>query len=137
MFDKIIVNRQSDRLVPYEKTVHEHRAPTDDSIKLYGEMLEKAYESILESFSIEANELNGVEAIITHDCQFGKCCMIHFKLNGKSFTKRLEIASYEDDYNKVLNKMVEDLATYISVEIIRPLIISNSTLTRQLFERRE
>jgi len=39
-----------DTPVPYEKTVIEKRAPTDDSIRLYEEIKTKAYKSIIDRY---------------------------------------------------------------------------------------
>lgn len=41
--------------VPYTKTVVEKKAPTDESIRLYGEMLDKARDSIVDSFQLDGN----------------------------------------------------------------------------------
>lgn len=46
-------NTHTETVVPYEKTVHEYRAPTDESIKLYKEMEEKIYSSIIEKTYID------------------------------------------------------------------------------------
>lgn len=56
MFDRVHLHtRVAPEFVPYCKTVKEIKAPTDDSIKLYEEIKEKAYKSILESISISDN----------------------------------------------------------------------------------
>ena len=53
MFDTYYPTREV--AVPYVKTVKEYKAPTDDSIRLYGEFLDKAQKAILDSFIIKGS----------------------------------------------------------------------------------
>lgn len=75
---------ETTRLVPYEKTVHEHKAPTDDSIKLLREMEEKSRKQIACALVAEENVVNGavVQFHDAHD-RFEKVCYVSFKLNGQ------------------------------------------------------
>ena len=59
MFDltKIGGGESHSWLVPYDKTVIEKRAPTDESIKLLNEMQEKAYDNITAIYRCENNKL--------------------------------------------------------------------------------
>ena len=54
-------------LVPYEKsvTVHEHRAPTDASLRMLNEMQEKVKQNIIDSMIIQTNEMNAVAVFHT------------------------------------------------------------------------
>jgi hypothetical protein len=86
-------------LVPYEKsvTVHEHRAPTDASIRMLNEMQEKAKENILRSMIIDTNEmygavifhqLSGIEGKVLWDAMFilnRKEIKLHGKINRNDF----------------------------------------------------
>ncbi len=53
-------NYSSKEYVPYTKTVHEHRAPTDESIKIFDEMRRKAEEHIVAKVIIKDNTVNGM-----------------------------------------------------------------------------
>jgi len=55
--------------VAYEKsvTVHEHKAPTDESVKLLNEMQEKAQRNILKTIKIEENYLKAVVVIFKNN----------------------------------------------------------------------
>ena len=61
MFNKTIVNNPT-KLIPYDKkvTINEHKAPTDESIKLLKEMEEKAFQKITEAYYIESTTINGI-----------------------------------------------------------------------------
>lgn len=63
MFDTVNkVERGRTQYIPYEKkvTIHEHRAPTDDSIKLVNEYQVKAQENIANTFNLKDNVVNGI-----------------------------------------------------------------------------
>ena len=74
--------------VPYTKNVNvtEHRAPTEDSIRLYKEMEEKAERSIIAKERFEDNELNGIITYteITRE-SFDVKAHIRFSLNKKDY----------------------------------------------------
>lgn len=59
MFDRVTI-QQGKEAVPYAKTVtvHEHKAPTDESIRLYQEIEEKAFQNILHRIQVNDNALN-------------------------------------------------------------------------------
>ena len=58
MFDKYIVTPEHTTYVPYEKTIIEKRAPTDESIKLFDEYQKRAQESLIERVHVADNTLN-------------------------------------------------------------------------------
>jgi len=74
--------------IPYEKTVtvNEHRAATDESIRMLNEMQEKAKDNIIHTIKIEENYLKAI-AVYYHDpliidrLEF----YLKFKLNGKEY----------------------------------------------------
>jgi len=108
--------------IPYEKTVIEKRAPTDDSIRLYEEIKEKAYNSILDTIEINDNILN-LKAIIYSDCtSFNSICKYHLTLNSEVFTDKIVISEFElkmeRDKGKILRKIVEDAAKELTKKIL-------------------
>jgi hypothetical protein len=89
MFDKIEVHEHKSVEGPrYPQHVHEHRAPTDESIKLYHELLEKARAEVLSfvvhSSGVEGNVLSHVKVACNHlDLDGTTKVKIAFVLNGK------------------------------------------------------
>lgn len=65
---------------PDKVTIHEHRAPTDESIRIYAEMEEKARKRVVESIAVESNEFVGY-VYRNEDDSIG----VAFKLNGKTY----------------------------------------------------
>ena len=77
------------------KTVHEHRAPTDESIKIYKEMVDKAEKSVLDAFVISDNILNGSIAVLRNIETMGVDVVYRFMLNSKKFEGRIKLEYYE------------------------------------------
>jgi len=83
MFDAYVT--RSREYVPYDKTVTVNRAPTDESIKLWEEMKEKAYKSIIHKIQISDNVVNG-KAIVYNDIpSMDEACMYEVVVNGRKF----------------------------------------------------
>lgn len=65
------------------KTVREIRAPTDASIKLYHEMLDKARAEVLASIPLNCNSLTGVVTAIRPDpVRLRTDVVVQFNFNG-------------------------------------------------------
>jgi hypothetical protein len=76
----------------YPQTVHEHRAPTDDSVKLLREMEETSKESIIGSVLIEDNTLNGLVVIFNmQPMVMARVAYIRFTFNGKEHVVKKEL----------------------------------------------
>jgi hypothetical protein len=79
----------TERLVPYEKTVHEHKAPTDKSVELLNEFQEKAIENIMHHFKLNDNIITAEGFFIntSYGTHFENTIIMHckFVLNGKEF----------------------------------------------------
>ena len=79
--------------------VKEHRAPTDDSIRLLNEMQERARESLVKRYVIDDNYIKGsiyyFEDLLTND----HIVEIRFALNGKEYhtSERITIRSVETE----------------------------------------
>ena len=83
MFDTHITQRRTE-YVPYEKTVHEHRAPTDQSIAILNEMEEKARQNIIKTIEVKDNFLSAIIVMFHDDYPMQNIVYnIRFKLNGK------------------------------------------------------
>lgn len=110
---------------PYEKTVIEKRAPTDDSIRLFGEIQDKAYKSILGTINVQNNLLNVTAILYLNPLTRDAICEYRLLLNNKEINGKLTI---EDPYLKrdsyeykmtIFKTIVEDASKDIAVEIIK------------------
>ncbi len=91
---------------PYAKevTINEHRAPTDDSIKLLNEFTEKAQKNIIHSVRVDANHLRAIaiyysDNIIEDRIHFH----IKFSLNEKEFIIKdyIDNSEWREEYGKL------------------------------------
>jgi hypothetical protein len=116
--------------------IQEHRAPTDESVKLLNEMQEKALSNIIKSIRIDNNLLNGV--VVHH---FEEICMGEhkytclFSLNGVPFRVDLKVNprsanSIEDMvssfYTELSKKIAENIMKHVGSQLFE-VIQYNST----------
>lgn len=115
--------------VPYEKTVAitEHKAPTDESVRLLNEFQEKALKNLIKKVEIKDNIIDGVLFVFRYDLDPNMRRLIfRFKLNGQEY-------EIEDNYEigrearnignlqtqEVVKRMVSKLSTIISVYLFK------------------
>lgn len=111
--------------VPYTKNVEitEKRAPTDESIRLYKEMEEKAEKNIIGKEAFINNELNGVITYMEMSVgSFEIKAHIKFSLNGKEYHEVINVPrTYLSDREKSIQLLyaaiVEQLAKTFTLEI--------------------
>ena len=116
MFDRTVVNSSPSSI---HSTVHEHRAPTDDSIRLYDEMRKKAEDAIIASVRVKDTHFEGV---IHHYRDFANARLqfrVIYSLNGKKMTTNYDHSerdyseSAEDIYLKIVDAVARDIANEI------------------------
>lgn len=88
MFDKYItgINPSYERFKKIEANVvvNEHRAPTDDSIKIFNEMVEKAKHEIVKTIPLQSTFIDAVIiAFVENTPAATTTVMVCFKLNGE------------------------------------------------------
>jgi hypothetical protein len=112
MFNKEIHVHNKSHAVPYEKTVKEYRAPTDESISLYSEMKEKALKSILWQHQIPGNTFKGVitksiEPYTVHLC---------FVLNNKKH----KVSAYINPLSekRIVEQLCDAISDYVASVIL-------------------
>jgi hypothetical protein len=80
--------------------VHEHKAPTDESIRIMEDMHDKAIKNIIAKIKVEDNLVNGECFLVDQPWNIKDVKLIFkFKINGKEFTLEREIARYELSLN--------------------------------------
>ena len=121
MFDsKILINRTE--FIPYEKTIIEKRAPTDESIRLWNEIKEKAYASILDTIELKSNTL-ALNAIAYFDhLSYRKVLRYKIILNGESFTGDISLDLWDYTKTELIRKIVDEVSKRISIQIMEMLI---------------
>jgi len=121
MFDTYELGRRE--YVPYEKTVVEQRAPTDDSIKLLNEMQEKVMTNIMDRHLTTNNVLN-VNWFSNPITPWGGLQFsCRFTINGRKFDFTVDVDRHEilgskpaDIVKRMHDKVIEKLAIMILAE---------------------
>lgn len=101
------------------QTTHEHRAPTDDSVKLLREMEDASKESIVGMCQIEDNTLNGVVVIFMLSAQMmTRIAYIRFTFNGKEYVIKEELnQSFEFDRQAAVRMLFDAVKDRLFAEI--------------------
>jgi len=111
--------------VPYTKNVEvkEYRAPTDESIRLYREMEEKAEKNIIAKETFIDNELKGTVCYVELSyASFDVRAHIRFSLNGKDYHEIITVPrSFSADKHKsriiLYTSIIEKLAQTFTIEL--------------------
>ena len=120
MFDRTVIQKATEsRLVPYEKTVHEHRAPTDDSIRIYEETLQKAEDRLLSVVTLGDNKLKGSIAVFEDMLNLGTHVNYRFTLNGEEFTGSKKLKDSAGwDMSTTVHMLIEEIAHGIAETLV-------------------
>lgn len=111
---------------PSEIKIIEKKAPTDDSIRLYDELLEKTKSQILGQIKVEDNIVNG--SVIFFKAQLENFDLVEyaakFKLNGiehivNGSFKRIDTLWGTDKEQKAIQLLYENLAKHIAAKILQ------------------
>jgi hypothetical protein len=87
MLDKHYHNSTTKRVterVTENVVVNEHRAPTDESLRLLNEMQEKAMKNIVDRVILQDNVVNGISVLF--EGTFDRVQYVKFNLNGRTIT---------------------------------------------------
>lgn len=129
MFDTYVTKPKVTEYVPYEKQVKIERAPTDESIRLWEEMKEKAYNSILDKIEVHNNVFSG-EGFLAREFYHDTICFYYkFVLNGKTF-KGNETINHMDrhkigsDKTMMIHFLYEKVSQQISKMLFEDLYAS-------------
>jgi hypothetical protein len=109
---------------PSRIDVHEHKAPTDASIKLYDEIKEKAYNSIIESFKLENNVVSMVYTYYSDFYAFKNVLKYRFLLNGKEHIGSIEFDPIESKtltQEKRISAVMQRISNVITVSLMESL----------------
>jgi len=123
------------KYIPYTKEVNvkieEKKAPTDESVRLLNEMMEKAQKNIIGSIKIDDNLLNIIGACFSTPPPLDKVLFqIRFKLNGKEYfieeyidkeeIRKVQLkATFDTEKQAVLEAVYKRICEIITLELIK------------------
>jgi len=114
------------RVGPERVDVHEHRAPTDESIRLYREMLEKARTEVLRSLLVDT-KLGPFRVLQVQDpTGDGPTTKLAFMLNGQEFSTEVQVTNLErlqsHDRDRLIDLYARRLAEAIADALLAPVL---------------
>lgn len=96
--------------------VHEHRAPTDESIRLAKEYEEKAWNNVTNRLLVDIPAINAQVVICERSCESREKRLL-FKVNGHKVDVRL------DDHSQASNHTIwKEVADAIAEQILKQLL---------------
>lgn len=97
----------------------EKRAPTDDSIRLYDEIKEKAYNSLLMTISPGDNDLKAVGRYYRDYYNFDHNFRFYIKLNGKEVKGNVKVNEFDiTDKSDLVITIYEQLGKEIAKQLL-------------------
>lgn len=134
-FGTTIRNIDRSTTIKYPETVNiiEKRAPTDESIKLYDEYLEKTKQRILSTFKLETSYINAVVVAFLNETAMVQNpsieYLIKFKLNEKNEQIRFKLDGLEvaemrrlplhQANQKLIEIIIQNISKIISVRMLQ------------------
>ena len=119
--------RETTKIVPYEKTININRAPTDESVKLLKEFEEKAVENIIDKIHVNDNSINGV--VLVKQIQlnpFNHKFYWKFTLNGKEYRGDVELQLSSWEMRNLVNLLAQEISKVITEELINSFNFSKN-----------
>ncbi len=102
--------------------VHEHRAPTDASVKLLSEMEQAANRRVIEAIRIGDTTFECVLHMMAHPMDDTTEMVAVFSLNGKKMTVQHREANYRTDRHGMIQALRDKMATDIATTVLLPAL---------------
>lgn len=119
-------NNHSHNTQSINQTIHEHRAVTDDSIRMLNEFQTKSQENIIKQVRIQDSVVDAIGIVyykaFNLNCRPTFHYQIRFKVNGKEFLIKDDIQESDLDHFELKDKMVIQIAKTISDVITREVL---------------
>ena len=111
MFDKTYLLRQPD--VRHTTTIHEHRAPTDDSVKLLKEYQEKAHQWAEDAVVHKIKPINAT-VVEFQKCPWDMTYKLFININGRKISFAMdEPLNNKDLYEEIKDAIARELTSQI------------------------
>ena len=109
---------------PREVHHHEHRAPTDESVKLLKEMEEQALAKIDETIRIEGNGFNGIIHLMRESYDDTLRARAIYELNGRKMTTDHSVSAWKYTNTHTLREtLMKELRDKMATEIATVVLL--------------
>lgn len=126
---------------PREVHNHEHRAPTDESVKLLKEMEEKARDKIDETIRIEGNGFNGIVHLMRDSYDDTLRARVIYELNGRKMTTEHSVSPWnytnaQTLRDTLMKELRDKMATEIATTVLLGAFDKSEEARRAIFDIR-
>lgn len=108
--------------VTRQLNVHEHRAPTDESVRLLKEMEQAARDKVDHSIRLEGNGFECVVEIMLDNMSDQLIARAVFVLNGKRMDAEARVSRRDDNPATLAGALRDAVAQRLAAEILMPAI---------------
>lgn len=108
----------------HRTTINENKAPTDESIRLYHELLEKARSEVLGYIDSGSNRFEGELVHVQFSPKFQQELIAVFKLNGQRYVVKTEM----DPLLPITQPNLEERRYIIAAELAKAIAIQLMSL---------
>jgi len=123
MFNRTLAVFPTQRTTEYvTREVHEHRAPTDDSVKLLREMEAKAQEQIVKAIHVGDTTFECVVHLMRFPADDSTLYRAVYSLNGKKMTTDYRDQEWRTDEREALTKLRDEMAKDIATAVLLPAL---------------
>jgi len=126
MFNNYTFETRGTQFTRVKSTTTEHRAPTDDSVRLLNEMQEKARDNIIKTITVSDNAVNGIIIVFKNLMENSYEVIADFTINGKEYMVKKQTTRAQVELNEeILRYMVEEVGHTIAMELAKDIKFSN------------
>lgn len=130
MFDRHIHNQSPRYPQSIHSETHEHRAPTDESVKLLRELEAKAQDSVMLAIRSDDNAFKFSAAVFDDIANFNRTLRIQYSLNGDLRDLSIDLPNntrnFEEIIMQVRESIIKSLATQMVVGAIKERALRNT-----------
>ncbi len=109
---------------------HEHRAPTDESIKIYKELEKKALKNLISTTQLEDNTFNATWHVFRDHMNYENKAICRYKLNGVEYQFEVgvdRIHTGDKLAKEMLKKIREKVADHLFISLAGATEFQNLT----------
>ena len=105
----------------YPQTVHEHRAPTDESVRLFMELRENAERSVIESLNSGDNDVKYSAVTLYDPIESQTIIGIKVSINGKKHFLRIPMKDRATLHRETASAVYAEIAEQIASELMKSI----------------
>lgn len=99
--------------------IDEHRAPTDESIKILADMQQQARDSLIDTYILEDNEINGSVFMFKNPMTHEYKMHVQFRLNGKKYKFEERFSNYDSSVFNAKEQIYKHMTDAIYNELVK------------------